>query len=83
MGQCNWSRRKENGKCIRVFGTFQDISKQKQTEEELEKANLFHLSILDSLSEHIAVIDSNGMIVAVNESWKNLHLKMEVVKKTL
>lgn len=61
---------KENGKCIRVFGTFQDISKQKQTEEELEKANLFHLSILDSLSEHIAVIDSNGMIVAVNESWK-------------
>lgn len=61
---------KENGKCIRVYGTFQDISKQKQIEEELEKTNAFHLSILDSLSEHIAVIDSNGMIVAVNAAWQ-------------
>ncbi|HRG49060.1 MAG TPA: ATP-binding protein, partial [Leptospiraceae bacterium] len=62
--------KKENGKCIRIFGTFQDISKQKQIEEELEKTNAFHLSILDSLSEHIAVIDSTGMIVAVNAAWK-------------
>lgn len=61
---------KENGKCIRVYGTFQDISKQKKIEEELEKTNAFHLSILDSLSEHIAVIDSTGMIVAVNAAWK-------------
>ncbi|MBK9498243.1 MAG: response regulator [Leptospiraceae bacterium] len=61
---------KENGKCIRIFGTFQDISKQKQIEEELANANSFHISILDSLSEHIAVIDSSGIIIAVNAAWK-------------
>ncbi|MBK9498271.1 MAG: PAS domain-containing protein [Leptospiraceae bacterium] len=32
---------KENGKCIRIFGTFQDISKQKQIEEELTTQTLF------------------------------------------
>lgn len=30
----------------------------------------FQSAVLDSLSAHIAVLDSTGKIVAVNESWK-------------
>ncbi len=65
----------ENGKCKRVFGTFQDIDHQKQIEKELAKNNTFNLAIIDSLSEHIAVLDANGIIIAVNAAWKNFAIE--------
>ncbi len=54
-----------------------DITTRKKTEEELkkskedlEKSNAFSISVFDSLSEHIAVLDESGNIIAVNEAWK-------------
>ena len=34
------------------------------------KEGHFNRAILDSLSAHIAVIDKDGKIVAVNEAWE-------------
>jgi signal transduction histidine kinase/DNA-binding response OmpR family regulator/HPt (histidine-containing phosphotransfer) domain-containing protein len=49
---------------------------QNQTEQlQQDQATLvanedFHAAVLDSLSEHIAVIDARGIIIAVNEAWR-------------
>lgn len=47
-----------------------DISAIKAAESALRTREEFHLSIFDSLSEHIAVLDEHGVIIAVNEAWR-------------
>jgi len=47
-----------------------DISAIKGAECTLRNREEFHLSIFDSLSEHIAVLDEHGVIIAVNEAWR-------------
>lgn len=47
-----------------------DITRIKESEEQLIKTDTFTRGILDSLSANIAVIESSGTIVTVNESWK-------------
>lgn len=47
-----------------------DITAIKASECALRDREQFHLSIFDSLSEHIAVLDENGVIIAVNEAWR-------------
>ncbi len=46
-----------------------------RTTEKLEASNAFNLSIFDSLSEHIAVLDENATIIAVNDAWKKFALE--------
>ncbi|MGZ5628431.1 MAG: PAS domain-containing sensor histidine kinase [Methylobacter sp.] len=46
-----------------------DITKRKQMEEKLRDSDAFNVSILNSLSSHIAVLDAQGVIVAVNNAW--------------
>lgn len=40
------------------------------TNQQLEKNNIFISSVLDSLSQHIVVIDLKGNIISVNVAWK-------------
>ena len=47
-----------------------DITAIKAAESALQAREEFHLSIFDSLSKHIAVLDENGVIIAVNEAWR-------------
>lgn len=47
-----------------------DITAIKTAECALRDREQFHLSIFDSLSEHIAVLDEDGVIIAVNEAWR-------------
>ncbi len=47
-----------------------DMTAIKAAESALQDREQFHLSIFDSLSEHIAVLDENGVIIAVNEAWR-------------
>ncbi len=47
-----------------------DITAIKTAETSLRASELLHLSIFDSLSEHVAVLDENGVIIAVNEAWR-------------
>ena len=46
-----------------------DITERKQMEEKLRDSDAFNVSILNSLSSHIAVLDAQGVIVAVNNAW--------------
>ncbi len=43
---------------------------RKQTLVRLRESREFNLAVLNSLTAHIAVLDGNGNIVAVNEAWK-------------
>ena len=47
-----------------------DINKRKQAEVALQKSEAFSAAILDSLGAEIAVVDRDGGIVAVNQSWR-------------
>ncbi|MDI1231820.1 MAG: PAS domain S-box protein [Methylobacter sp.] len=51
-------------------GFITDIGKRKQLETALHDSNAFNISVLDSLSAQIAVLDAEGVIVAVNEAWR-------------
>ena len=47
-----------------------DVTARKQVEESLRQSRNFNRSILDSLYHNIAVVDREGNILDVNESWK-------------
>ncbi|WP_151704053.1 response regulator [Nitrincola alkalilacustris] len=42
-----------------------------RSEQIIQEQQRFSRAILDSVSAHIAVLDKNGLILAVNESWKS------------
>ena len=46
-----------------------DISERKQHEEYQRESNAFITSILNSLTTQIAVLDTQGVIIAVNNAW--------------
>ena len=50
-----------------IFGV--DITRRKLAEKLLQDSELFVKNILNSLTAHIAVLDSDGAIIAVNEGW--------------
>lgn len=54
---------------------FSDISERKNTEEALRKSHQFNQDVLDSLPEHIAVLDKNGNITAINEAWRRFAIE--------
>ena len=55
-----------------LIGT--DNTVRKQNEAALRDSNSFNIAILNSLSAQIAVLDSDGVITAVNESWRRFAL---------
>jgi PAS domain S-box-containing protein len=60
-----------NERGINAFlSNFRDISERRKTEQLLKRSEVFNRGILNSLSSHIAVVDFQGNIVAVNDSWK-------------
>lgn len=48
----------------------QEITKRKETANQLQESQQFLQSSLDALSANICILDENGIILAVNESWK-------------
>jgi len=57
------------GRLVRV-SAIRDITERKRAEEALRQSQEFLQAALDSLSAHIAILDSNGTIVTVNASWR-------------
>ncbi len=53
-----------------IHGTFQDVTEQVLARDALQDSEFFIKSILNSLTAQIAVLDGQGVIVAVNEAWK-------------
>ena len=51
------------------FMAITDISARKQSEDLLRENNAFIASILNSMSQQIAVLDRQGVIIGVNDAW--------------
>src|SRR5262249_20084880 len=62
--------RDASGRPLRTVANVQDITARKLTEEALRKSETLNQSVLRSLAAHIAVLDTDGNIIAVNEAWK-------------
>jgi PAS domain S-box-containing protein len=61
----------KEGNPRRFDGITLDITERKRLELALRDAERLFRSSLDSLSSHIAVLDSDGVILAVNERWRS------------
>ncbi|MEF8707363.1 MAG: diguanylate cyclase [Candidatus Accumulibacter propinquus] len=57
------------------LATFFDQSERRQAEEALRESKLFVQGVLDSVSNHIAVIDETGKIIATNNAWRQFSLE--------
>lgn len=55
--------------CLAVIFYRRSVERQRM-EQELRENQAFISSILDSLTAHIAVVNPNGIIIAVNHGWK-------------
>ncbi len=53
----------------RILGACSDISERKQAEADLRDTGAFLRDILDSMPQHVCVLDRNGLVRAVNEPW--------------
>jgi nitrogen-specific signal transduction histidine kinase/ABC-type uncharacterized transport system substrate-binding protein len=52
-----------------IVGLFINRKRREQFENALQQSKEFSASILESLKDHIAVLDREGTILSVNESW--------------
>ena len=60
----------DTGRVTFLAPTGTDITEQKRAEQKLAEAHEFLHSSIDALSSHIAVLDENGVILAVNDAWR-------------
>jgi PAS domain S-box-containing protein len=65
------------GKLVRYDGVVRDITERKQAEEHIYNSHIrlqdalgTQTAILNALPPHISLLNENGDIIAVNESWK-------------
>ncbi len=54
---------------LQWLAAFTDLSMQKQAEQAAQEGAELNRGILGSITAHIAVIDREGRIIAVNEAW--------------
>ena len=59
------------GKVIRVIGLLEDITAVRQAQKALQESEAFNRITLNSISEHLAVLDGNGVILRTNKSWED------------
>ncbi len=59
----------EHGIPCGVAGIARNITQRKKDEAALLESKRFLQSTLDALSAHIAILDENGAIIAVNAAW--------------
>ncbi len=48
-----------------------DVTQEKQATEQVHASSKFVRSVLDSLPEHVVVLDEKGVVTTVNEPWEN------------
>ena len=51
--------------------TWRDVTRRVQDQQALLEAEELARSTLDGLSAHIAIIDQDGEILAVNQAWRD------------
>lgn len=60
----------ENGTVIGVVLVFRDQSSIRAAQYKMREREVFSRSVLDAVGASIAVLDKNGMIIAVNHTWQ-------------
>ncbi|HYF67598.1 MAG TPA: PAS domain S-box protein [Ohtaekwangia sp.] len=75
----------KDGKCIRLFGSFQDIHERKRAEETLKEADKEKIAILESIADAFFAVDKNGVVTYWNNiAEEKLHVpKEKIVGKNL
>ncbi|AYH43284.1 PAS domain S-box protein [Azoarcus sp. DN11] len=63
------------GEVYALCGISTDITERKQVEETLRESRVFVQGVLDSVPSQIAVLDGDGMIIAVNEPWRRFAIE--------
>ncbi|OIN90869.1 MAG: hypothetical protein AUJ20_12945 [Comamonadaceae bacterium CG1_02_60_18] len=63
-----------DGTALKALGTVQDITERKDAEDLLLESEAFSTSVFNSVVESIAVLDAQGIIIAVNEPWRKFAL---------
>lgn len=63
------AKRNAEGRLTSLRWLIRDIRQRKQAEQILKESEAFNQAVLSSLRAHIAVLDRDGTIVAVNDAW--------------
>ncbi|MDI1275918.1 PAS domain S-box protein [Methylobacter sp.] len=63
-------------------GFITDITERKQMEEKLRDSDAFNVSVLNSLTSHIAVLDAQGVIVVANNAWRQFAQENGLLKSS-
>jgi len=76
-GEYRWVRlsgrvteRDSDGHPTRLLGVRMDIHQQVLAQQKLRESEALNLAVLNSVQAHIAVLDRHGMVVALNEPWR-------------
>ncbi|MEZ5584491.1 MAG: PAS domain S-box protein [Candidatus Competibacteraceae bacterium] len=64
-------------------GVSNEITERKRIEKALQDSERLNLSVLNSLSAHIAVLDAAGNIITVNDAWRRFAEEHSGVKAVL
>lgn len=57
-----------------VISVIRDVTECKRTEAAIRESEQFKQAVLDAVTAHVAVLDRDGAIVAVNEPWRRFAL---------
>ena len=58
------------GQPVGVLGISRDITRLRETQDALREREQFARATLDALSDHLAILDETGTIIAVNRAWR-------------
>jgi PAS domain S-box-containing protein len=75
LKDCAFPIKDERGKVARIAGISEDITDRMRAEETLRASERFATETVDALSENIAILDEEGLILTVNESWRDFARK--------
>lgn len=56
------------------YAFINDITERKRAAEAVKASEAFVRDVLNSLPEHVAVLDDSGLVIAVNEPWERFAL---------
>ena len=71
-------RQGEDGAFLGYIGSVVDITERRRQEVELRRFGERQAAILDALPAKVAVLDTDGTILAVNEPWRKFGIENEL-----
>jgi PAS domain S-box-containing protein len=73
----------ENGHCVRLYGTFQDIDDKKKAEQELINEKLRLAAFVEHSPAAVAMMDTQYRFIAVSKRYReNYQIKTDVIGRS-